>query len=122
MSDENILYKIIDKNTNNTNIDLDYLLDDIDAQLKTIDKYDIINCDYQFNYDEYETYTVCDLIHILSYYNIPRRKMKKVDMIEAICSFEMTEENEEVVMRRQKLWEFILELKNDNYLSKFITF
>jgi len=122
MSTENILYKIIDKNTNNTHIDLDYLLDDIDEQLKTIDKYDIINNDYQFNYDEYETYTVADLIHILSYYNIPRRKMKKVDMIEAICSFEMTEVNEQIVMKRQKLWEFIFELKNDNYLSKFITF
>ena len=122
MSNENILYKIIDKNANNTHIDLDYLLDDIDEQLKTINKYDIINCDNEFNCDEYERYTVGDLIHILNYYNIPRRKMKKIDMIEAICCFEITQENEDIVMRRQKLWEFMLELKNDNYLSKFITF
>ena len=122
MISENILYKIIDNNKNNsTDINLDNLLDDIDAQLKDLNRDDILD-PYNMNYYEYETYTVPDLIHILNYYSIPKRKMKKIDMIDAICAFEVMPENEEIVLRRQKLWEFMLELKNDDYLSKFISF
>ena len=122
MISENILYKIIDNNKNkSTDINLDNLLDDIDAQLKDLNRDDILD-PYDMNYYEYETYTVPDLMHILNYYSIPKRKMKKIDMIDAICAFEVMPENEEIVLRRQKLWEFMLELKNDDYLSKFISF
>jgi len=122
MIKENILYKIIDNNkNNNTDINLDNLLDDVDTQLKDLNRHEILD-PYDMNYYEYETYTVSDLIHILNYYSIPKRKMKKIDMIDAICAFEVMPENEELVLKRQKLWEYMLELKNDDYLSKFISF
>ena len=47
--------------------------------------------------------------------------MRKIDMIEAICFYETDIQNQDIVTKRQKLWSFLIELKNDRYLSKFIT-
>jgi len=126
---ENIQYDIID----NINLDgkistnLTNLLLDIEEELTTRNQLDLCNDDflrednYEYsNFEEYETYNVPDLVHILNYYQIQRRKMIKIDMIQAICLFEYDSQNIDIVTKRLKLWTFLIELKNDKYLSKFI--
>ena len=72
----------------------------------------------QFYYDE--NYTMKELYHIANYYDISKRKKKKAELIDDIIAFELDNENCEVVETRKRLWFYLNEIKNDNYLSKFI--
>ena len=47
-------------------------------------------------------------------------KKKKAELIDDIIAFELDNENCEVVETRKRLWFYVNEIKNDNYLSKFI--
>ena len=72
----------------------------------------------QFYYDD--NYTVKELHHIANYYDISKRKKKKAELIDDIIAFELDNENNEIVETRKRLWFYLNEIKNDNYLSKFI--
>jgi hypothetical protein len=72
----------------------------------------------QFYYDD--NFTVKELHHVANYYEITKRKKKKCELIDDIISFELNDENNEIVETRKRLWFYLSELKNDNYLSKFI--
>ena len=67
-----------------------------------------------------DNFTLKELYHISNYYGISKRKKKKLDLIDDIITFELDTDNEELVEQRKRLWFYINELKNDNYLSKFI--
>jgi hypothetical protein len=69
-----------------------------------------------------ENFLKKDLEKIADYYNISKRKKKKDELIEDIVIFELAKENTEIVNRRKILWFYIDEIKNDNYLSKFLIF
>ena len=72
----------------------------------------------QFYYDD--NFTVKELQHIANYYEITKRKKKKSELIDDIISFELNDENNEIVETRKRLWFYLSEIKNDDYLSKFI--
>jgi len=72
----------------------------------------------QFYYDD--NFTVKELHHVANYYEITKRKKKKCELIDDIISFELNDENNEIVETRKRLWFYLSELKNDDYLSKFI--
>ncbi len=72
----------------------------------------------QFYYED--NYTVKELHHIANYYDISKRKKKKAELIDDIIAFELDNENYEIVETRKRLWFYLNEIKNDNYLSKFI--
>lgn len=72
----------------------------------------------QFYYDD--NFTVKELHHIVNYYEITKRKKKKSELIDDIISFELNDENNEIVETRKRLWFYLSEIKNDDYLSKFI--
>jgi len=86
----------------------DYVMDN--------DSYMVQELDYQ------ENYTVKMLAHILDYYDISKRKMKKTDMIYAIIDFENNEENTIVVEERKMKWFYMNELRDDPFFQKFILF
>ena len=81
----------------------DYILDN--------DSYIMQELDYQ------ENFTVKMLGHILDYYKINKRKMKKIDMIDAIILFENNEENAQLVEQRKLLWFYV-----DTFFQKYILF
>ena len=72
----------------------------------------------QFYYED--NYTVKELHHIANYYDISKRKKKKAELIDDIIAFELDTQNNETVETRKRLWFYLNEIKNDNYLSKFI--
>lgn len=86
----------------------DYMIDN--------DSYMVQELDYQ------ENYTVKMLGHILDYYDISKRKMKKADMIYAIIDFENNEENSSIVEERKMKWFYINELQEDPFFQQFILF
>lgn len=86
----------------------DYILDN--------DSYIMQELDYQ------ENFTVKMLGYILDYYKINKRKMKKIDMIDAIIMFENNEENAQLVEQRKLLWFYVNELREDTFFQKYILF
>ena len=87
------------------------------------------NTDYQDNYSEMfflleqeynENYTKKELELIAGYYDISKRKKKKLDLIQEIIIFEQNELNYEIVERRKLHWFYLEQLSNDDYLKQFI--
>ena len=72
--------------------------------------------------DYFENYTMKMLHHIAIYYDIPKRRLKKEELIELIIQFENNPENSLQVYNRKKCWHYIHELKNDSYFGQFISF
>ena len=70
--------------------------------------------------DYRENYTKKQLSKIADYYQISKRKKKKDDLIEEIVIFEKDPSNFHITDRRKTLWYYMQEIKNDNYLSKFL--
>lgn len=70
--------------------------------------------DYDLNYNfKY-------LTNILEFYDIKKSKLNKSEIIEKIVDFEMDINNKFVVENRKRLFNNLIELKNDKYFSKFI--
>ena len=71
---------------------------------------------YQYEAD----HTKKELDKIADYYNISKRKKRKMELCEEIVIFEMSPENEDIVNHRKLMWFYFEEIKKDNYLKKFI--
>ena len=71
-----------------------------------------------------ETFTVPKLLKICEYYGflkyVKMAKYKKPDIIDAILMFEMDENNNEIVTKRQQLWATMEDLANDKFMKKYI--
>lgn len=67
-------------------------------------------------------YTVKSLHQIMDYYELPKKQMKKQEIVEALLMFETDEKNREIVKKRLRLWSNIIELKKDKFFSKYIIF
>ena len=114
-------------NKKETNVTYEQLMEDvnIESEKKESLSYSNWNDDMTIEYMnkqiEYEeNYTVKDLHHIANYYEISKRKKKKMELIEDIIAFELDYENASIVEQRKRMWFYFNEIKNDSYLSKFI--
>ena len=91
----------------------DMIVEDNDSSEKAA-----IELDYQLNT------TVPSLNKIMEYYDIPtrenRRELKKNDKVKRIIDFETNDINKEIVKKRKRYWEYVNELKQDDYFKKFI--
>ena len=58
----------------------------------------------------------------MDYNNLPKRKLKKEELIDSIVQFENAPENSAIVYNRKRLWHYLNELKNDSYFGKFVIF
>jgi len=116
---ENIICRVNERRKEEP-LKVEELMDDF--MNKTVDLVDAHEMMYIYRLDYEMNYTVKMLIHILEYYKIGKRKLKKTDMITKIVEFETNEQNIEIVQRRRLLWQYIVELKEDEYTSKYIIF
>ena len=121
----NLTYDIVEKSVDTSPVDIDELLTQIEETDNCeIASSSIINedelCSIELDYNT--NYTVKDLNHILDYYKIQRKKLKKEEMIQIIILFECSPENQSIVYRRKQLWYYIKELKKDKYFKKYIIF
>lgn len=114
---------------------------DIDSLMEEFDKVEFTNnANHQPNFDflgsEYyqqdqsiaiinnynENYSVKDLQKICEYYGITKsaQKLKKMDVIFFIMSFESAEENLSIVLKRKQLWHYIETLKEDKFMKRYV--
>ena len=77
---------------------------------------------YIINYNE--NYTVKALFLICEYYGIARdlknNKCNKEQIIYFLIEFERNPLNADIVFKRQNMWFYINELKNDNFMKKYV--
>jgi|UniRef100_A0A6C0C0W8 hypothetical protein len=122
MNFENLSFSLEENNNNNKIITEDDLMDDMENIEMSNDfttEYDDFYAQ-EINYDT--NYTKKELERIASYYEIPKRRKNKSQLIEEIILFEKTPDNICFVLQRKKFWQYIKELKEDNYLRQFIIF
>lgn len=71
-----------------------------------------------------ENFTVKELLVICEYYGflkeIKTNKCNKEEIIEILVNFENDPINNNIVFKRQNLWFYINELKNDKFMKKYI--
>lgn len=115
---EAISYVIEELDSNNNQIDLEELIN----KMNKLDQ-DDMRISHMLNYQE--NYTVKELLLICEYYNLSKKniracKLNKEEIVHFLTEFESDILNAEIVNRRQTLWFYINELKQDKFMKKFI--
>lgn len=117
------------------NNNITFLLDDescasyeneftIDDILQKIDDMEVFEeqVPKMINYNE--NYTVKELLLICEYYGISKelkaKKCNKETIIQFLVDFESNVANTEIVFKRQGLWFYMNELKNDKFMKKYV--
>lgn len=116
----NVSYEIVESEAK----EIDFSYDDI---LNLVNQQDA-QLDFELNHALSESleyankYNKKQLVKIAEYYSLPKRKKSKDELIEDILIYEHNMMNFEKVYRRKKFWSYLEELKEDDYLSKYIFF
>ena len=106
--------KVDTTNNNSVATDFDINLYSLDEEMDTLR--------YNELYTLYMTYSVKSLLQIMNYYNIQKKRLLKEEIILFLINFELDFMNQDIVSKRIRLWENIIELIQDNYFKPFITF
>ena len=123
------------RSINEQNIAISYYLEEIENQEKeeiNIEEFmaEIENSeltdDFAFpqmvNYRE--NFTVKELLLMCDYYGFAKElknnKCNKEQIIQILVSFESDLNNSDIVFKRQNMWFYINELKNDKFMKKFV--
>lgn len=122
-------------NYNEQNVAISYYIEEIDNQEKeeiNIEEFISEMENNEFNDDltvpkminYHENFTVKELLLICDYYGFAKElktnKCNKDQIIEILVSFESDLNNSNIVFKRQNMWFFINELKNDKFMKKFL--
>lgn len=84
-------------------------------------KQQIMEADFEQMEEFYMThYTLASLYNIADYYGL-RRRVLKPTMVQDIVLYETNIDNFEKVYKRRKMWAYLEELKEDKFLSKYIS-
>jgi len=117
---DNIFFSIIEEDSGNTT-DLDLneitnLINYIDTDKNEVSIYLTVN--YK------EKYTVKELLLICEYYgfakDLKNNKCNKDEIIEILVIFETNKNNVDIVSKRQNMWNYMNELKNDKFMKKYV--
>jgi len=122
-------------NYNEQNLAISYYIEEIEnqekeginieefmAEMETNEFNDDLTVPKMINY--HENFTVKELLLICDYYGFAKElktnKCNKDQIIEILVSFESDLNNSNIVFKRQNMWFFINELKNDKFMKKFL--
>jgi len=123
MSDEkatSISYYIeeVEQNKDDNIFNIDELMNELDET--ELD--DDLVVPHMINY--HENYTVKELLLICEYYGFSKdmksNKFNKDQIIYYLVAFENDISNTDIVFKRQNMWFYINELKNDKFMKKFV--
>lgn len=97
-------------------------LEDFMAEIENSELNDDLVLTQMINYRE--NFTVKELLLICDYYGFAKElknnKCNKEQIIEILISFEADLNNSDIVFKRQNMWFYINELKNDKFMKKYV--
>jgi hypothetical protein len=105
------LYCDIDKEISNDIDDNEYIVETNDIYSHT----QAIKIDYEWNYKRHV------LAHICGFYGLKKGRTKR-EIIESIVEFETDPKNNEIVVHRKQIFEFMHLMKEHHYMKQFILF
>ena len=125
-NNENVFFSL-DETENEVNIDNSTQLNDLLEELNFEDKIndltseeimEILSFEYKKNY------TVKELLLMCEYYGIAKElkvnKSNKDIIIFNLLNFENNPLNNDIVVKRQGLWYYMSQLKNDKFMKKYV--
>jgi len=116
---DNIFFVLDDENNDKDyEIDINELLDDLQNEKIEINNDLIMSHIIHYN----ENFTTKELLLICDYYGITKtiKTKNKSDIIHFIVEFECNPNNNDIVSKRQNLWFYINELRNDKFMKKYV--
>jgi len=113
----NLSYSLQEHHNTNNNVSYEDLLQEVNILEEGVQEH-IYEDDYLASELDYKTnYIKKELLNIADYYGFANKKKRKDDLIEDIVLFEKEPINIQKVNQRKKMWKYIEEIKNDDYLS-----
>jgi hypothetical protein len=120
IEDKNIMYHKNKELETNLTKKLEKELNEKKETSRIEEKDHILNLKEALRLDYELNYIVSDLKLIASYYELSTRKLRKSQMIDMICDYELNEENSFFVEKRKLQWFYLKELQNDPFFKKYI--
>jgi len=106
------------KQENENNFDINELM----AEIENTELNNDLSIPQMINYNE--NYTLKELLMICEYYgfakDLKNNKCNKEQIIDFLVTFESDINNSDIVFKRQNMWFYINELKNDKFMKKFV--
>ena len=107
------------------NFDINNILQEIESN-ETYDNelnlHDDLKLPQLINYQE--NFTIKELMLICEYYGFAKelktKKYNKEEIIHFLVEYEMDPLNSDIVYRRQNMWFYMNELKNDKFMKKYL--
>ena len=113
-----IAYYMDEMENNNSELDIEELLNEIE----NTELNDEMTIPKIINYSE--NFTVKELLLICEYYGFAKdmklNKFNNDEIIQVLVDFERKPNNSNIVFRRQNMWFYINELKNDKFMKKYV--
>jgi len=106
--------------------DNNFNIDGLMAEIENTELNNYLAVSQMMNYDKnyYNNYTVKELLLICEYYGFAKdlktNKFNKKQIIDFLVAFESDINNLDIVFKRQNMWFYINELKNDKFMKKFV--
>jgi hypothetical protein len=121
------IYDNLNENYIENNVDLTELLNEISNTEIYNNNNSIRNDEFISRIISYKlNYKIKDLLNICDYYGITKdiknknNKFNKEIIINFLIAFESNPNNTELVNKRQNMWFYINELKNDKFMKKYV--
>jgi hypothetical protein len=100
----------------------DFNIDGLMIEIENAELNNDLTIPYVINY--HENYTIKELLLICEYYGFAKElktnKFNKEQIIDFLFTFETDNNNSDIVFKRQNMWFYINELKNDKFMKKFV--
>jgi hypothetical protein len=113
-----ITYYLNEVNEENNDINIEQIL----YEIENTELDDELTVPQIINYNE--NFTVKELLLICEYYgfakDVKSNKFNKEEIIHFLVDFEKNHNNSDIVFRRQNMWFYINELKNDKFMKKYV--
>jgi hypothetical protein len=118
---ENIIFSLNEDEENNVN-DSEFDMNEILNQFEDIAVNDDLMIPHIIHY--HENFTIKELLLICDYYGFGKElkanKYNKDMIIQYLVEFESNPKNNDIVFKRQNMWSYINELKNDKFMKKYV--
>jgi hypothetical protein len=126
---DNIIFSLdevsLDKN-DDSEFDMNELLQQFENTADAADADYVINTDlmipYMMHYSD--NFTIKELFLICDYYGISKElkanKCTKDLIVQFLVEFETNPDNNDIVFKRQNMWFYMNELKNDKFMKKYV--